>query len=150
MTLIIVAAITVAPAAAGGGGKCDAPLNECIDAMKKMMKSTGWVGIEWKIDPKCGAYVVDSVIPDSPAAAAEIRPGDVLVAINGVPIDEFKKKMAEKKTELKPGRTVSCTIQRDGVAHEINLTLAPMPADVLSKYISEHIRKHGEGTEGGE
>jgi hypothetical protein len=49
--------------------------------------------------------------------------------------------MAARK-EWKPGQSVSYTIKREGVDREIRLTLAPMPADVMARWIGEHMKEH--------
>ena len=51
-----------------------------------LLKASGWVGVELRIDEKQGTHTIEKVIPGSPAESAGIRPGDLLVAINGVPV----------------------------------------------------------------
>ena len=41
-----------------------------------------------------------------------------------------------------PGKEVTCTIKRNGANREFTLTLVPMPADLMAKYIGEHMMEH--------
>ena len=50
--------------------------------------------------------------------------------------------LAKVRKEWKPGQSVKYTIKREGVDREISLTLAPMPADIMARWIGEHIKEH--------
>jgi Do/DeqQ family serine protease len=71
-----------------------------------------------------GALVSD-VEPNSPAAAAGIRRGDVIVAINGQPVDNsnaFRNRVAGTQ----PGTPVTLTVLRDGREQQLRATLAEL------------------------
>jgi S1-C subfamily serine protease len=83
------------------------------------------------------------VIPGSPAEKAGLQPGDVLYALNGVRIaQENYTALTKARKEWTPGQSVTYTIKREGVDREIALTLAPMPADVMARWIGEHMKEH--------
>lgn len=104
------------------------------------LKSTGFIGVELDKPGDKGEMVVTKVVPGAPAEKAGIQKGDVLVALNGIPFSKDNwKKMAEVK---KPGREVTCTVKRGTTNKNIKLTLVPMPADLMAKYIGEHMMKH--------
>ncbi|HET6277455.1 MAG TPA: hypothetical protein VFG08_01580, partial [Candidatus Polarisedimenticolia bacterium] len=46
------------------------------------------------------------------------------------------------KKGLSPGKSVDYTIKRDGYDRQVTVTLAPMPADVLARYIGQHMLDH--------
>ena len=131
------------PAWAGHGEKCNYPTQECLDHMAAKMKGSGWVGVELDFDEATGIPTVTKVVPGSPAEAAGIEPGDVFVALNGVKIvkdnDEALKKA---RKEWKPGQSVSYTISRNGLDKKVDVTLAPMPADVMAAWIGQHMLEH--------
>lgn len=128
-----------AVALAGHDKACKADLQACLDKMVAELKSTGFIGVELD-DSKHDKLVVTKVISGTPAEKGGIQKGDVLVALNGIPFSkENLKKMAKVK---KPGREVTCTIRRDGTNKDIKLTLAPMPADMMAKYIGEHMMQY--------
>jgi C-terminal processing protease CtpA/Prc len=145
VALMAVALLAALPALAGGEAKkCPYPMKECLDRMSANLKTSGWVGIEY--DDSCvvnGGYRVEKVIQGSPAEHSGLQPGDVLYALNGVRIvQENKSALAAARKEWKPGQLVTYTIKREGVDREIRLTLAPMPADVMARWIGEHMKQH--------
>jgi len=123
--------------------KCSYGTQDCLDHMAAKMKTGGWVGIELEKDEATGVMTVQRVVPGSPAEQAGLQVGDVLFALNGIEINE-KNETALKtaKKDWKPGQNVSYTLKRDGRSVNANVTLASMPADVLAKFIGEHMLEH--------
>lgn len=146
LTLAIIAAEVVsAPSVVGGGSKCSMSTQECLDKMSQNLKNSGWIGVE--LDdasrPATGGWTITRVIPGSPAEKAGLRAGDILYAMNGIVFnDANKEKLYLAKKEMKPGTTVAYTILRGGVESRLNITLAAWPADVLARYIGEHMLEH--------
>lgn len=58
--------------------------------------------------------------PAAPAAAAGIRPGDVIVAVDGESVETFAA--AAALIQASPGRSISVTIERDGAEQTLALT----------------------------
>jgi C-terminal processing protease CtpA/Prc len=123
--------------------KCAYGTQDCLDHMTAKLKTGGWVGIELDKDETTGVMTIQRVIPGSPAEQAGLQVGDVLFALNGIEINE-KNETALKaaKKDWKPGQNVNYTLKRDGRSVNANLTLASMPADVLAKFIGEHMLEH--------
>jgi C-terminal processing protease CtpA/Prc len=142
--IVAVAILALAPIFAGEHGKkCTMNTQDCLDHMAAQMKSSGWVGLEMDQDENTGVLTVLKVVPGSPAEAAGIQPKDILFALNGVPIDkDHDKELYKVRKEWKPGQSVTYTIKRDGADRQVTLTLAPMPADVLARYIGQHMLEH--------
>ena len=142
LILVAVAMIAILPAFAGEHGKCTMSTQDCLDHMAASMKSSGWVGVELDTD-KAEGYAVTKVIPGSPAEAAGIEAGDILVALNGV---AFKKEnddaLMKARKDWKPGQTVSYTVKRNGSERQVSLTLASWPADVIARSIGQHMLEH--------
>lgn len=135
----------VAPVVAGDvSKKCTMPLQVCLDRMSANLKTTGWVGIEFDNSiVSDGGYKIFKVIKGSPAEKAGLQPGDILYALNGVRLaKDNDAALAKARKEWKPGQSVTYTIKREGVDREITLTLAPMPADVMARWIGEHMKEH--------
>ncbi|HEX7186546.1 MAG TPA: PDZ domain-containing protein [Thermoanaerobaculia bacterium] len=120
-----------APALAGG--------EQCAKehaAKKAKMAAHGWLGIETEKDEASGAYRVTKVAAGSPAEQAGFQSGDVLVAFNGIPVKD-KEKMKAAKASLGVGSRVSYTVARNGAQQQLSATLAPVPEEVLAKWVAE-------------
>jgi S1-C subfamily serine protease len=120
--------------------KCEASTQECLDQMAAHFRERGWVGIELNIDEATGAMGVTKVEPNSPAEAAGFHTGDVLVALNGVRLDdENKEKVAGAKEKMMIGATVTYTVERKGKPKDLTVTLAQIPESVLAAWIGRHL-----------
>ena len=139
----IVMLVTVPVLFAGHEGKCKYSTQDCLDHMAAKMKTGGWVGVELEHNDETGELTVLKVVPGSPAESSGILPGDQLYALNGVTInDKNDEALSKARKDWKPGQTVNYTIKRNGQEKQITLTLAPMPADVLAKFIGTHMLEH--------
>lgn len=67
-------------------------------------------------------FEVDDVEPSSPAAAAGVRKGDLLMAVDGHSADEFDLDKLDKIFQ-QVGRTILLTIERDGRTLKLRLKL---------------------------
>ena len=135
----------VHPAWAGSSskGRCTLSTQECLDTMSRRMKSGGWVGVEIDQNEATHLWVVTKVVAGSPAEAAGIQIGDLLYALNGIEIkEENDEALAKARREWKPGQLVQYTIKRNGADRQVALTLAPMPADLLARWIGQHMLEH--------
>jgi len=65
-----------------------------------------------------------AVVPGGPADQAGIQPGDVITAIDGVPVTDAEQLIVAIRTHA-PGDTVTLTIKRDGQETDVSVTLAP-------------------------
>jgi len=132
------------PAFAGHDGeKCTHPTQECLDYMATNLRNTGWIGVELDIDEDSGARVVKKVVPGSPAEAAGIQPGDILVSLNGTKLAKGNEEaIMQTKKDMKPGQTVTYVVSSNGMDKKVVLVLAPMPADVMAAYIGQHMLEH--------
>ena len=145
VVLVAVVVFAIGVALAGEGYKCTASTQECLDKMAGKMQKSGFVGVELDTDEATGGYAITRVIPDSPAEESGLEAGDVLIALNGVRISEENHDAVKKaKKDWKPGQDITYTIKRDGEDREVNLTLGPMPADVLAKWIGQHMLDHAQ------
>ena len=80
-------------------------------------------------DGRPGATVA-SVLPDSPAEAAGVRPGDRILSVDDRPVGT-EAEMMLLRARLKPGEPTAYRIARGG--RELDLTLAPVEADSLEE-----------------
>jgi serine protease DegQ len=69
---------------------------------------------------------VDEVPPGTPAAEAGVKPGDVIVSLNGKPIRTQEDLIGELNRH-QPGDEVTLGIVRDGKRRQLDVTLAERP-----------------------
>ena len=89
-----------------------------------------------------GAYIWQ-VVEGGPAAKAGLRGanntlsvdgrptdvgGDVVIAIEGQPVESFDDMLVYVALKTRPGDTITLTIVRDGAEEEITIELEPRPA----------------------
>ncbi|HEY8446842.1 MAG TPA: trypsin-like peptidase domain-containing protein [Thermomicrobiales bacterium] len=79
--------------------------------------------------PVDNGVLVTDVVSNSPADDAGIQPGDIIVAIDGQPIDQ-ENSFSEVLFEHEPGETVIATVNRDGDEIEVEVTLAERPDNI--------------------
>jgi serine protease Do len=77
-----------------------------------------------------GALVAD-VQPDTPAAKAGIKSGDVVLAVNGTAIKDARE-LSRRVSMINPGTVVKLTIMREGKERTVDITLTKLPEDRLA------------------
>jgi S1-C subfamily serine protease len=83
------------------------------------------VALDDRTDGGLGALIRD-VTPDSPASAAELRAGDVVIAVDGATIEGVAGLIAAIR-DLEPGDTVVITVRRDGSEIDVSAVLTSRP-----------------------
>ena len=83
-------------------------------------------------DGKHAGIAVRAVFPNSPAAQADIRPGDRILRINDTKTSSIKSAISTMNGVL-PGAEVEVQVQRDGQPRELKLTAESLPTNVLSE-----------------
>ena len=98
----------------------------------------GWLGVQIQsvtpdladnlgIKNAAGALVAEAQ-KDSPAAAAGVKSGDVITAVDGEAVAD-PHELARRIAALGPKKTAKLSIIRDGSPMTIDVTLGTMPAD---------------------
>lgn len=117
----------------------------------------GWLGVRggnvspplvkaMKLSQNTGAYIAE-VISRGPSAKAGLRGasqeatvdgrivevgGDVVIAVDGQPVNTFDDLLIYIALNTTPGQTVELTILRDNQTRQVNVTLEPRPAEVMT------------------
>ena len=95
----------------------------------RYLSLTDDLAVENGVDVKRGAYIVPaadgepSILPDSPAQKAGLKPKDVITKIDGKAIDE-KNSLSSLIGQKRVGAEVTLTVRRDGQDIEVKATLA--------------------------
>lgn len=98
----------------------------------------GWIGVQIQAItpeiaeslklPKAEGALVAGVQAGSPAASADIKPSDVIVAVDGQPVRDARE-LTRRIGAVRPGTTVRLTVLRDGAERALPLTLGRLPGD---------------------
>jgi serine protease Do len=96
----------------------------------------GWLGVQ--VQPvtaaiadslglkKAAGALVDQPEPNSPAAKADVKAGDIITEVNGTPIKDARA-LAQQIARSAPGSSAKLTVLRDGKTQNVEVTLATMP-----------------------
>jgi len=90
-------------------------------------KEAGALGLKWG-----EGIVVKDVVPESPAAKADVKPGDVIVEIAGAKV-RASWELVNAVRSSNPGDELKLTILRDGKKLEITVTLGA-PEDMPKSF----------------
>jgi C-terminal processing protease CtpA/Prc len=139
-----VLALALAAPAWAGGDKCRDDAARATKtahhdkaAKTEAMKQAGWTGFETEKD-EAGAYRVVRVHPATPAATADVRVGDRVVAYQGIALaGADKEALHAAKKGRKVGARVTYTLERAGAPREVVLTLVEVPQPVLARWLAE-------------
>ncbi len=77
---------------------------------------------------KPGGALISGLKPDAPAAKAGLKDGDVILQLNGQPV-ESANDLRLRISQTAPGSTVKLGISRDGKTQDVSVTLAELPQD---------------------
>lgn len=138
-TLVIAVALALPLSAGEGHKKCEGDPQACLNKLAQKFKDRGWVGVELDHN-KDGSMTVLEVIAGSPAEAAGLKGGDVLLAVNGIEFGEGnEKKLKMAKSEMTIGNTIKYTVKRQGKTKDVAITLAPIPKEVMYAWVGQHM-----------
>jgi serine protease Do len=98
----------------------------------------GWLGVQIQgvtpeiaeglnLDVAKGSLVAEAQ-SDSPAAAAGIKTGDTILAVDGKEV-EGPRELAAMIANIDPGTSVKVTYWRDGAKHDADVTLGTLPGE---------------------
>lgn len=116
------------------------PSNLVVDVVDQLREhgqvERGWLGVHIQamdedlatslgLEEAKGA-LVSQVTPDSPAAAAGLQKGDVIVKFGEREIAELRE-LTRTVAEVKPGSTVNAVVWRDGAEQTVEVEVGQMP-----------------------
>ena len=132
---LVVGACTLA---AEEGRKCNASAHECEQAIRHMLSGRRYLGAQvQELNP---GLAVKAVMPDGPAARADLRVGDRLMLVNGrstteATIRDFKQMLNDAKATGK----LSVVVQRHGILKRIDVRLEPFTQAQIDKIVAQHL-----------
>jgi serine protease Do len=130
----------VSPSGGNNGIGFAVPINMARHVLERLVSggkvTRGYLGImpqdidadlarEFNLPDQNGALVSD-VMPETPAAKAGLKSGDVITSIDGQPITDAHG-LQLVVSQISPGATVKVKVIRDGLGRTFNITLAELP-----------------------
>ncbi len=101
----------------------------------------GWLGVEMQpVTPALAkamgrsdhdGVIVDKVEPDSPAASADLRQGDLIAAVDGKPV-KGSHELAITVAGIPQGTTAKLTVWRDGQEKTVDVKIGSQPSDKVA------------------
>ena len=79
-------------------------------------------------DKEVRGALVGDVTPDSPASRAGIQKGDIILAIDGKPVNDSAQ-LRMNLSLMQPGTQVNLTVLRDGSERQVTARLAELPTE---------------------
>lgn len=106
----------------------------------KPERTSGWLGVNLSplgtdsaVNRDIGAgALVEGALDDSPAAAADLKPGDIITSVNGETI-VGPKDLSAKIRATAPGTTIQLGVLRNGAGRSVGVTLGAMAFDSQGK-----------------
>ncbi len=96
----------------------------------------GWLGVQIQSVsedlaqslgvPEGKGALVAAVTPDSPAAKAGVKPGDLIVAMDGKALEDFKA-LPKQVAATEPGKRATLEVVREGKTRELTVTVGQTP-----------------------
>jgi S1-C subfamily serine protease len=124
------------PAFAGGSSCSGSSASATYHGSCSSSMSAAWAGA-WLQRSGSGTVTVAEVAKGSPAAKAGLKPGDVVLAVNGYDLsDSEARAMCASKASCKVGSTVIYTVNRGSSTKDLKLKLEKMPASATERYAS--------------
>lgn len=143
VALALVVLIAVPALAGGDHKKCTAGTQECLDKMAAKLAKAGWLGVEYEPIEGKGYWKLEKVVSGSPAEAAGLEAGQVILAINGVSLaDDNKDGIKKVKKAWTPGTNMTLVVKTSSGKKELHATLGSMPEDRIAMYVGKHMMEH--------
>jgi S1-C subfamily serine protease len=88
----------------------------------------GFLGVTYY--PRNGYADIEQVLPGTPAAAVDLRPGDHVIAVNHVALTSPGTDLTERIFECHPGDTTTLLVERHGERLTVRPTLVAWPTAI--------------------
>lgn len=118
--------------------KCKVPAKECERQIRQMLSGRRYLGLDVKEENP--GLTIKAVHPDSPAAAADFKEGDRIIAVNGKSMEKANlKQFKEVLADARQTGRLWIIVQRHGAYRKIEARLEPYPEEYIQKVIDGHL-----------
>ncbi len=129
---------------ANDGHKCASETQACLDKMTTYLINTAWDGIQVDgIGDESGLVSIFDITPGSPGELAGAKVGDLLISMNGKDLAGMTgDQLATTMKSIKVGDHVPLVIERKGKRQKLDMIMATIPDETVSKWVGAHMVKH--------
>ncbi len=135
----------ISPSGGNNGIGFAVPINMARNILERLVSggkvTRGYLGIipqdidadlakQFKLPDQNGALVGD-VMPDTPAAKADLKSGDVILSVNGKTVSDAHD-LQLTVSQLTPGTTITLKIVRNGTGKTMAVKLAELPGGEIA------------------
>lgn len=136
---IVIAALLLAPAVYAEDRKmCTSSAHDCEQAIRQLSSGRRYLGAAvQELNP---GIIIKAVNEQGPAARADLRPGDRLMAVNGhstvdADIKDFKQILYSAKTT----GVLWIIVKRQGILKKVDVRLEPYSKAQIDKMVAQHL-----------
>jgi predicted metalloprotease with PDZ domain len=135
---------------AGDGKTCSASARECEQEIRRMLAGRRYLGVDLVLAGP-GLIIIKSIKSDGPAARADIKEGDRLIAINGKDLRDSGtvRQVKEALAAVKETGQLLLIVQRRGSYKRVTVKMEPFSTDQINKVIAAHLAQSHPATAGG-
>ncbi len=87
----------------------------------------GWLGVAMQDIQEHGVAIAE-VVRNGPAGKAGMRPGDIVIAVNGLAVEDSRA-LLRAVAAIPPGQTARLTVQRQGRELDLSVTVGRRPSN---------------------
>jgi len=117
---------------------CSASARECEQAIRQLSSGRRYLGAQIEeLDP---GIRIKAINDDGPAAHADLRPGDRLMAVNGhSTVEADIKAFKQILYSAKETGVLWIIVKRQGILKKIDVRLAPYSKAQIDKMVAQHL-----------
>jgi C-terminal processing protease CtpA/Prc len=140
------AAVLLAQESNAPVSRCTSSARECEIEIRQMLSGRRYLGAQIADILPGPGIIIKAILPDGPAAHADLQAGDRIIAVNGRSLmygttKDYKGIVAEVKDT---GGLLFIMVNRHGTNRKTEVRLAPFPQAQIEKIIAVHLAKfHG-------
>ena len=136
----LIATLLLVPAAYAADGRkmCTASARDCEQAIRQLSSGRRYLGAEiTELNP---GIVIRTILDDGPAARADLKPGDRLMAVNGrSTVEAGIKDFKEILYSAKQTGVLWIIVKRSGVLRKVDVRLEPYTKAQIDKMVAQHL-----------
>ena len=113
---------------------CGAGVGHTVPSVQRMITSDVFMGLRTRVDMRTQRLEVAGVAPGSPAARADIQPGDVLLTVNGHRV-QSRESLFLHMRHYRAGESLQLKLLRNGEIYTVSVILESRTSPAVIGYV---------------